>query len=334
MLTTDWSHPREHIAGRRKGFIAHIGRFCVSRHSRDLFGIALLAALSALFGAKLAGTMLTLSQSIVDLLLGPPPKPAPTLFQMLFASGPSDGGTLALQAGLLTVAGGIISWTYQAANTRFGVVDIFAAEIATLCRVAAVNEFMVHYVELYDRKRQFPVVNAPRDYLAVFNNNAKDLEVLDGDVARFVTQFYVHMKALQDTVARGADPQENAVAALNVMYSAFLAFESARQALAVLMDNRVERQEYVLTALVSELPAYLLLYRERATLGGLRAARIEQRLPRYAELIDNIKKTPLEGARGPIAAQIVSSWQQNGPSAARGASPWRVAKPRYATPKI
>jgi hypothetical protein len=239
MSGTDWSHPREHIVGSRKGLFVHLGRFCVSGHCRDLFGIAVLATLAALFGAKIAELVLS--------VWGSPHQAVPGLLQSFLIGVPASTDTLVLQAGLLTVAGGIVSWAYQAANTRFGVVDIFAAEIATLCRVAAVSEFIPHYIELYDKQRQFPVINAPRDYLAVFNNNACDLEVLDGDVARFVTQFYVHMKAMQDSVSRGADPQENQLAALNVIYNAFLAFESARQALAVLTDNRAERQEYLLT---------------------------------------------------------------------------------------
>jgi hypothetical protein len=306
MFDTDWSHPREHIAGTRKGLRVHLVRFCVSRHCRDLFGIAFLAALAAVFGARLAEFVLN--------LWSPTQKAVPGLFQILVTGLPADRDTVILQAGLMTVAGGIISWAYQAANTRFGVVDVFAAEIATLCRVAAVAEFIPHYIDLYDKQRQFPPVNAPRDYLIVFNNNARELEILDGDVARFVTQFYVHMKALQDALARGADPQENQPAALSLIFSAFLAFESARLALAVLMDNIAERQEYVLTVLLSELPAYLLLYRERAVLGGLKAIRIEERLPSYFAMIAKIAETPMEGAIGQYAAQIVAVWQRYAPS--------------------
>ena len=316
MLTTDWSHPREHIAGRRKGFLAHLGRFCTSRHSRDLFGIALLAALSALFGAQLAGTMLTLSQSIVDLLLSPPPPPAPTLFQTLFARAPSDGGTLALQAGLLTIAGGIISWAYQSANVRFGVADLFAAEIATLCRIAAVGEFLPRYIALYVSQEKFPTSNPSRDYLAVFNGNAKDLELLDGDVARFVAQFYVSMKALQDTINRAADCNDGLERwrenALTVIYNAFLAFESARQALAVLMDDKVDRREYVLTAMLSELPAYFLLFDQTGYQDPLRAQRLRARLDKYRDMMRlihaDLDRRRLQSPSDDFAGQLLRWW--------------------------
>jgi hypothetical protein len=34
---------------------------------------------------------------------------------------------------------GVLAWTYQTGSARLGVVDLFACEIATLCRVAAVG---------------------------------------------------------------------------------------------------------------------------------------------------------------------------------------------------
>lgn len=38
---------------------------------------------------------------------------------------------------------GVLAWTYQAGSARLGVVDLFACEIATLCRVCAVTD-VVH----------------------------------------------------------------------------------------------------------------------------------------------------------------------------------------------
>lgn len=261
MFLSDWSHPRDHIVGTRKGFAVHIWRFGVSRHSRDLFAIAAVAFSAAIW-------------ALIEVIIG----------------------KTELGVAVLTIAAGVIGWTYQSANTRFGVVDIFAAEIATLCRVAGVDDFIPKYVRLFQAQREFPKGEAPRDYLAVFNNNAKDLETLDGDVARYVTQFYVHMKALMDTLARGADPQINTQVALNVIYTAFLAFESARQALAVLTDSKREREEYILTGLLSEIPAYLLLYAEADNLDEpgrhkLRKGRIEERLPRYQTLMKGIDRS-------------------------------------------
>ena len=78
--------------------------------------------------------------------------------------------------------------------------------------------------------------------------------MLDGDVVRFVTQFYIYLKALQDVLERGADPEIAAwrESAMTVIYNAFLAFESARQAITVLSDASHERKQYVLTTCLAK----------------------------------------------------------------------------------
>jgi hypothetical protein len=312
MFTYDWSNARDHIVGTRKGFFSHLKRFCSSTHCRDLFWIAILAAFTALIGARLAQFIL----SLTDLVLGPSQKPMPGLLQLWFTGVPVDSSSVVLQAALLTVAGGIISWAYQSANTRFGVADLFAAEIATLCRIAAVGEFMPRYIFLYVSQEKFPASNASRDYLAVFNSNAKDLEVLDGDVARFVAQFYVSMKALQDTLNRAADRNDGLERwrenALTVIYNAFLAFESARQALAVLMDDKHDRKEYVLTAMLSEMPAYLLLSDQSDYLDSLRTQRLKARLPKYRELMTaigvDLRDGRLQSPTDDFARQLLRWW--------------------------
>lgn len=300
MFGPDCSRPYENIGRTRKGLRVHIWRFCVSPHCRDLFLIALLAGIAGLFGARLAQYALKVSATVLAGLLGPTQDATPD-------------SLVALQAGLLTVAGGIISWAYQSANVRFGVADVFAAEIATLCRVAAIDDFMTNFVDLFGTQEKFPNVDASRDYLAMYNSSAKDLEALDGDAGRYVTQFYVHTKALMDLLRHGANPRENPRAALNVIYAAFLAFESARQALSVLTDNAEERREYVLTAMLSEIPAYLLLL-ERARklgddeMGQTQKKRIESRLHRYKKLMRQIPEMALEEPSTEFSSQILRMW--------------------------
>ena len=48
----------------------------------------------------------------------------------------------------------MLAWTYQAGSARLGVVDLFACEIATLCRVSAVVEMVQRYVDLFQRGPQ------------------------------------------------------------------------------------------------------------------------------------------------------------------------------------
>jgi hypothetical protein len=325
MLLSDWSAQGNHILGKRKGFVAHIGRFCYSRHTRDLLAIALVTLAAAFFAPGVA-------LYIVSHWWKASSPAFPGLLPLILNGVPAETIPVELQVALFTIAAGVIGWAYQSANTRFGVVDIFAAEIATLCRVAVVGDFMPKYVALFEKRRAFPQNPAPRDYIAVFNNNAKDLEVLDGDVARYVTQFYVHMKALMDTLGRGADPRENPQLALNVIYTAFLAFESARQALAVLMDNERERQEYILTALLTEVPAYLLLHAESDHLDEVRKRkllkhRIEERLPRYRSLMRQIAHSKMKEPSPELAAQILRMWGEHFPQDVRATAGCRQIAP-------
>jgi hypothetical protein len=258
----DWSASRHHIGRWSKGVPPHLYRFVwLSPHCHDLRLISILAlGFAALFTHRVNDGFVWCIDELDTLV--PPISAVGSYCKAALRELPqiADGK---LGVPLLGGALAVVGWAYQAANTRFGVADLFAAEIATLCRAAASAEFLPRYILLYRQKSKFPSVESPRDYFSVFNNNAKDLEALDGDVARYTTQFYVHMKALMDALGRTVDPgigeDRWREQALSVIYDAFLAFESGRQALTVLMDDRHDRMEYVLTVMLSELPAYLLL---------------------------------------------------------------------------
>jgi hypothetical protein len=100
----------------------------------------------------------------------------------------ADSGTFIGAIGAL--GGGVLAWTYQTGSARLGVVDLFACEIATLCRVAAVVDMVHRYVTLYDSE---PHVTQPHDmdgdpptdtsrftsqesYFPVFDSSVKDLQ--------------------------------------------------------------------------------------------------------------------------------------------------------------
>ncbi|HXC27976.1 MAG TPA: hypothetical protein VNV38_08475 [Stellaceae bacterium] len=302
-MATHWSAPEHHIGGEPKRLKFHFIRFLTSPHCRDLLLIAIASVIIFL--------------AIISIGIG------------LSA----DGSALATNApelliALLGVVAGVAGWAFQAANTRFGVVDLFAAEIATLCRVAAVADFMPNYVRRYYLHGQFPPAPAMSDYMVVFNNNAKDLEILDGDVVRFVTQFYVYMKALRDMLSRGGLPDEQGrnPGAIALIYNAFLAFESARQAVTVLMEEGPERTEYALTAMVCELPAYLLLLAEIRQPDDLRTQRVAARQRRYERLIPEIEADipNMRRASREIATQIVNLWRDSIDTNGRVALPERL----------
>ena len=56
---------------------------------------------------------------------------------------------------------GVLAWTYQAGSARLGVVDLFACEIATLCRVAAVIDMVQRYIDLFHTGPEMPLPHRP-----------------------------------------------------------------------------------------------------------------------------------------------------------------------------
>ena len=54
----------------------------------------------------------------------------------------------------------LLAWTYQAGSARLGVVDLFACEIATLCRVAAVIDMVQRYIDLFHTGPEMPLPHA------------------------------------------------------------------------------------------------------------------------------------------------------------------------------
>ena len=316
MSFSDWSVPSLHIGGNPQGLTSHLKRLRKSSHTQDLLVIAICATAVAVF------LTVSVAAAIFD-----------HFAQSSALAFLDDGISSELRVAFLGAALAVIGWAYQAANSRFGVADLFAAEIVTICRVAAVADMMAHYVKLFDASAKFPPFKSTKDYLIAFDSNSKELEVLDGDVIRYVTQFYIYMKAYQDMLERGADPEHASWrdSALTIIYNAFLAFESARQAITVLLDNPVERKEYVLTTLLSELPAYLLLLREIRDTDGVRKQRVESRRDTYRRLIDGIRADfpNLDQTAQDFAGIVVRLWDVSGASDGMALLPPRLqAQPR------
>jgi hypothetical protein len=115
----------------------------------------------------------------------------------------------------LPIYGAIVAWAYLSASARLGVVDLFACEILTLCRVGTAFDIGKHYVDQYDslrpREKRGAVNKQPagsanfvsqEDYFPVFDNNSRDLQVLEASVVRNITAFYTYMKATRDAQRR------------------------------------------------------------------------------------------------------------------------------------
>jgi hypothetical protein len=194
---------------------------------------------------------------------------------------------------------GVLAWTYQSGSARLGVVDLFACEIATLCRVIAVSDMVRRYVDLFEHGPQagqpHPMdgelpddtsrFTSQESYFPVFDSSVKELQVLEADVVKHVTAFYTYMKVMRDSLRRLAgikppdadgpceDDWHRAIC--NVLYMQFLGLESARKAIKDLVEFEPTQAEDMISILLSELLAYGFLRQQFR--GDVRHRRLEAR---------------------------------------------------------
>jgi len=183
---------------------------------------------------------------------------------------------------LLGAAGGILVWVYRTAAMRLGVVDLFASEIMTLCRVGTAMDFGVASVERWKEKRKshhaksqlthsgFYHFASQEQYFSIFSQNSKDLEVLEADVINEVTAFYTYMKVVRDLL-RQVDEEARAQTVLqdhdkkiegilfNVIYMVFLGYEAARHSIQHLVEYEPAHVENTIIILLTEIVVYKTL---------------------------------------------------------------------------
>jgi hypothetical protein len=231
-------------------------------------------------------------------------------FGAIISSGPFIGA-------ICVLGGGVLAWTYQTGSARLGVVDLFACEIATLCRVAAVVDMVPRYIDLFEHGPQVarPQVldgEMPADtsrftsqesYFPVFDASVKDLQALEADVVKHVTAFYTYMKVMRDMLrkladikppAEGGQPNDDWHRAIcSVVYMQFLGLESARKAIRDLVEFEPTQAEDMITILLSELIAYGFL-REQFR-GDLRQRRLEARDATYRQDVPALHSLVMAG---------------------------------------
>lgn len=211
--------------------------------------------------------------------------------------------------GAILLAGStIMAWAYQTGSRRLGVVDLFACEIATLCRVGTVVKFVPTMIDQYDavgltqKKAVHPENSAQalrfsseENYFPVFESNSKDLQILEAKVVNNVTAFYTYMKATRDMLRQLAElrlnegpPNAERTSLVNVIYMVFLSYESARRAIDKLVEFEPSHAENTIVMLFTELPAYLFLrkrYADEEFKDQIRMKRLDLRLPNYHKFI-------------------------------------------------
>ena len=195
------------------------------------------------------------------------------------------GDFLKTSAAALGVIAAVIAWAYQRGSARLGVVDLFACEISTLCRVATVVDSAKRYIDEYSQGGMAPEprpggapasaqrFSSTEDYFPIFGSNSRDLQSLEARVVINITAFYTYMKAVRD-MRRGVqaitplpsdriadrrdepEPGSWREAMRNLIYMLFLALESARKTIEDLVEFEPEQAERTIIVLVSELEAY------------------------------------------------------------------------------
>jgi hypothetical protein len=171
-----------------------------------------------------------------------------------------------------------------------GVVDLFAYEITTLCRVGTIVDAAPRYIAAAQGRQPAEITSncvnesgnrkpttisvqthAPyrfdsgENYFPVFESNSRDLRVLEAGVVTNVTAFYTYMKVVRDFLRRASeldarsDPainDESYQVWVNVIYMLFLAYEAARKSINDLIEYEPMHAENTVVILLTEIAAY------------------------------------------------------------------------------
>lgn len=208
---------------------------------------------------------------------------------------------------VLLISGTIVAWVYQTGSKRLGIVDLFACEIVTLCRVGTIMEVVPRLIAAHKKLSEpssvAEVSNVSRqemnlgrftseeNYFPVFDHNNSDLQVLEADVVINVTAFYTYMKAFRDqlrslgALGTGEDlKQQKPAILINAIYMIFLGYESARKSIVELIEFEPTQAEAMVTGLVSELRSYHFL-RQHFDRDDIRGRRLALREDKYGDIV-------------------------------------------------
>src|ERR1700733_7513751 len=114
----------------------------------------------------------------------------------------------------IPIYGAIVAWSYLSASKRLGIVDLFACEISTLCRVGTIFDVGKTHVDMYykgDAAEKHAAAKhiassqsfvSQEEYFPIFDHNSSDLESLEALVVEPITEYYTYMKAARDLLRK------------------------------------------------------------------------------------------------------------------------------------
>jgi hypothetical protein len=211
-------------------------------------------------------------------------------------SPPDDKDMVTVGLGAFAMAATLASWVYQSANRRIGVVDLFACEISSICRVCLIMDFAKWSVARHGAPAgsDTPVtpsttppltkVSSEENYTPVYDNQLTDLQSLSGPVVNAVTAFYTYRKTMMDCMRSSAAAQEQKEALERFeqsIYMQFLMYESGRHAIKELAEFQPDRAESLVNILCSELTLFAFLYENHQK--DFKGDRLRLRLKDYHE---------------------------------------------------
>jgi hypothetical protein len=209
----------------------------------------------------------------------------------------------------IPITGGVLAWAYLSAATRLGVVDLFACEIGTVCRVGTIFEIGDNYVKRHENViKQKPdaipatkeidatdpkVFIAQENYFPVFGSNSHDLEALEALVVGNITEFYTYMKVARDLQRKlaAADNASDTKSTLeNLIYVLYLGYESGRKSILDLIEFEPTRAENIIVILITELICYSFLvdHFEKERKDDVRLKRLMLRRKQYLSDIPDL----------------------------------------------
>jgi hypothetical protein len=266
-------------------------------------GIALVAAGLVVY-ANCAKTTLTGCHFAQAVIVGGP------VFLKLF------GPTIAVLFGVLT-------WAYQSGNARLGIVDLFACEIDTICRVITVTDMVKNEIKRYSHCRMGEIsssraeisANHPfvsqENYFPILDSSVDELQKLEARVISHVAAFYTFIKTFRDSLRQLAELQLGQVdpqsvqephfpaaesmsrrqeASRNSLYALYLGLESGRKAILDLVEFEPDYTERAIVILISELTAYRFLREQFNTVGEMRHDRLVLRQVDYRGIVPALCK--------------------------------------------
>jgi hypothetical protein len=209
----------------------------------------------------------------------------------------------------------LLAWAYQTGSARLGVVDLFACEISTLCRITTVLDSVKRLLDRFNTGPresaastggpQVAQFSSQENYFPVFDACVRDLQTLDAEVVINIAAFYTYMKAARDSMRSLAGTSPEAAdfktpplhdadlgpwhdIARNVLYLLYLGLESARKSIKDLVEFEPELMERTIVILISELQAYGFLRQQFTQKDDARHERIQMRMPEYQQLVPHL----------------------------------------------